>query len=443
MSESYPQMETNSNPEVGTEHYRPGRSYWAWGLFLLGLCAIGAQALGLRSLVQFGSEKENWQARVAQYEDTLREWERLASERRAALAAAEKERNALQPQIELLKQQYAKASAEAESKKAELQNYTNLRDTAIVDEQTARGKEKAAQEKVQELVETRAQYEQEIAALRDTGRKMQDSIELLKTEESTKKADAATADAAYQRAQQQLQAATAEIEKVRTDLRQTEADANKLRAEVLEKGGDLRKLLAEIQVARDDLSAVRDETKRRNDIKQELLSIQAEVNTLKEKKAEVDRIQMQVAQLNTTLQTTTKQLNEKQGRLGRAAEMLSEKAEEHKTLTSDVITLSRDKTTLESDVQELETEKTDLVKSNSTLKADIDAKNSEIKRLQADISRLRTDEADLLKRVKDLLMRLGDSSVSESTPPASALPDNSTPGDEPSAIDKETVDVEN
>jgi chromosome segregation ATPase len=352
-------------------------------LAMAGLCliAIGAQATGLYSLVQFGAEREGWNAQKSQFANVQSEWNRLSQEFNGELEQQKVQKAALAAEIVKLDDDRRRLAEDLAKVKGQYDSIAESRDEAIAlhrraqqQQQAALDAEQAAQTRTAELNNQLTTIQRDIVQLKNEQVTLEKAVQVNRT----------TAD------QQKMVIAGQSQELAELDKRLVSGrdELRKQNADLLKASDELAKALAAKQAA----LAVVDEGERLTKAQDELASLTGQIAALKTEKG---AIQTEFAK--------------EEARLQNAKERLADYLEQWKTRD----TITKQVTSLQADVARLTKERADIEGALETLRSEhanaqsaAEAKSKELSDVQKSLDELRKEEirlgAVLLEKVKAL-----------------------------------------
>lgn len=159
------QSQQSSEAETGAPPSRVPSGAWIAVLLVLGVVAIGAQAFGLRSLVEFGGQKEEWEAAQAQRESLRKGWDKLNAQLETKINANQVTMAKAEAETQAARAQRDDLSADLEGLQVRLSTTRQVLSEAVKAHEDANKALTAAQARKQGA-ETRAvQLEEECRAL--------------------------------------------------------------------------------------------------------------------------------------------------------------------------------------------------------------------------------------------------------------------------------------
>ncbi len=282
----------DSAQSSGTLSRRPGL---AWGvlLTLVAAMAIAGQAIGLRGLVRFAGQKQEWEAAQSQRQVVRGEYDKLIAD---MAAQADKERLAFQQikaQVEVDRTTRDQVTGELERVRKELELVRKARDEAVKEQVTAN-------REAQTSTESRKGVEDQVAQQTQEAQQLQTRITAMKVDQD--QINKALGDS-----RQSLQSRLKELESTQQQLKDLQGQIASAQAEWRQTQKNM------LQTAADLESTLKDKTKVAADRDAAVTEGNAATKETDKQKAQLKTLQDEQVALHVAVESARTQLKDLQG----------------------------------------------------------------------------------------------------------------------------------
>lgn len=268
------------------------------GITLLFLIALAGQSVGLRSLIQYGLERDGWLTQKQRQDQILSEWMELNSQLKAELDELKTSKSELMTENAKLSAEQKRLADELVPVKAQFEAISKARDEAVSLQQRAKQQEQtsldaaqAAQLKADDLGKTN----KEVAA----------AISNLKMEKDQLSQTVTTLQATVTSQKDAIAKQTQDLTELDTQLSKSKDGLRKVNADLVMASRDLESALKEKQDAKAAILDAIDNSERLTKIKDEFASVTGKVAALKTEK---ESLVAEIAKEETRIENAKKKL---------------------------------------------------------------------------------------------------------------------------------------